>query len=341
MSNIHVFLSACFLLSNCTQILGQERLITVKGEIPVEEMGISLIHEHIIVDWIGADSTGYHRWVRSEVIERALPFLVAAKEKGVNTFFECTPAYLGRDPLLFKELSEKSGINIVTNTGYYGASNNKYVPEHAFDDTPENIARIWIEEFNNGIDGTDVFPGFIKIAVDRKDTLSSLHEKIVKAAAIAHKATGLTIVSHTGTDGPALAQLEILKKEGVSPEAFVWTHAQDGTFEGYRMAAEQGSWISIDNVNRNNGNNPGGIDWFVEILTKLKEEKLLHNILISHDAGWYNVGQNQGGNYRGYTDIFDALIPALKAHGFSQNEIDLLLVKNPQKAYSVKIREIK
>jgi phosphotriesterase-related protein len=327
-------------MTPCTEVLCQERLITVTGEIPVEEMGISLIHEHIIVDWIGADSTGYHRWNRSDVVERALPFLKKAKENGVNTFFECTPAYLGRDPLLFKVLSEKAGIHIVTNTGYYGASNNKYVPAHAFNDTPEQIAHLWIEEFNKGIDGTNVFPGFIKIAVAPKDTLSTLHEKIVKAAAIAHKATGLTIVSHTGSDGPAFAQLEILKKEGVSPEAFVWTHAQQGSLEGFIKAARSGSWISLDNVNGNNPDEAGGIEWYVRVLTALKKENLLHKILISHDAGWYNVGQPHGGIYRGYTDIFEILIPALKANGFSQDDIDLLLIKNPQKAYAAKIRVI-
>ena len=139
MGKLILFLFACFSITNCTENLKQEKLITVRGEIAVEEMGISLIHEHILVDWIGADSTGYHRWKRQEVIERALPFLMEAKEKGVKTFFECTPAYLGRDPFVLKELSEKTDINIVTNTGYYGAVNNKFIPEHAFNDSPEDI----------------------------------------------------------------------------------------------------------------------------------------------------------------------------------------------------------
>lgn len=247
---------------------------------------------------------------------------------------------LGRDPLLLRELSEKTGVNIVTNTGYYGVGDNKYVPAHALGETAEDIAKVWIGEFNNGIDGSGVYPGFIKISVEWKDALSPMHAKIVKAAAITHKATGLTLVSHTGTDGPAFAQLEILKGEGVSPEAFVWTHAQHGTFEGYIKAAKQGAWISLDNVNKDNSDKPGGIDWCVGLLTKLKKENVLHRALISHDAGWYDPGQENGGNYRGYTDIFEHLIPALKKSGFSQEDIDLLLVKNPQLAYAVNIREI-
>jgi phosphotriesterase-related protein len=334
-----LLLTGIFIISGLHSF-GQEKLITVKGPIPVEKMGITLIHEHVLVDFIGADSTGYHRWEKAEVVERVLPFLLEAKARGVNTFFECTPAYLGRDPFLLKELSEKSGIHIVTNTGYYGARNNKYIPKHAFNDTPEDMARVWIDEFTNGIEGSGIFPGFIKIAVEREDTLSPMHAKIVKAAAIAHKATGLTIVSHTGTDGPAFAQLEILKEEGVSPDAFVWTHAQHGTLNGYVKAARQGAWVSLDHVKKSSDTSNGhkGVEWYVETLVKMKEEGLLHKILISHDAGWYRPGQPNGGNYRGYTDIFEYLLPALKKKGFTQKDIDVLLVKNPQKAYAVKIR---
>ncbi len=335
-----IFLLVLFLITSCSPKIKEESL-TVTGRIPVNKMGITLIHEHILVDFIGADSTGYHRWDKSKVIERVLPFLMDAKQKGVQTIFECTPAYLGRDPLLLKELSEKSGINILTNTGYYGARDNKYIPRHAFSQTPEEIAKVWIDEFKNGIEGSGVFPGFIKISVDRSDPLSPMHAKIVKAAAITHKATGLTIVSHTGPDGPAFAQLAILETEGVSPEAFVWTHAQDGTFEGYIKAAKQGAWISLDNLNRNNIGKPGEIDWYVDLLTRLKREKLLHKILISHDAGWYDPGKVNGGNFRAFTELFDYLIPALKKNGFSQKDIDLLLIKNPQKAYSLDIRKLK
>lgn len=340
MKKLIIFLPAIIYVTSCSQNLNQGSLVTVKGKIPFDKMGISLIHEHILVDFIGADSTGYNRWEKSKVIERVLPFLIEAKQKGVNTIFECTPAYLGRDPLLLKELSEKTGINIVTNTGYYGANNNKYVPEHAYDETPEDIAKVWIDEFNNGIEGSGIFPGFIKIAVDRKDSLSPIHAKLVKAAALAHKATGLTIVSHTGSDGPAFAQLEVLKTEGVSPEAFVWTHAQEGSFEGYLKAAKIGAWISLDNLNKTNSDKPGGIDWHVALLTKLKKENVLHKILISHDAGWYDPGKENGGPYRGHTDIFEYLIPALIENGFSQEDIDLLLIKNPQMAYAVNVREI-
>jgi phosphotriesterase-related protein len=73
---------------------------------------------------------------------------------------------------------------------------------------------------------------------------------------------------------------------------------------------------------------------------KLKEEGLLHKILISHDAGWYNPEQENGGNFRSFTDVFEYLIPLLQQKGFSSDDIDLLLAKNPQKAYGIIVRAL-
>ena len=318
------------------------QVITVTGPIAPEEMGLALIHEHIMVDWIGADSTGYHRWERKEIVERTLPYLEELKKHGVTSFLDCTPAYLGRDPYVLKELSERTGLHILTNTGYYGARNNKYIPKSLMNASPKDMAAQWIEEFREGIDGSGIRPGFIKISVENEYILSEMHKRLVKAAALTHLETGLTIVSHTGGDGPALAQLKVLKDIGVSPRAFVWTHAQSGTMTGYLKAASLGAWISLDNLNDHPDNKPqstGSITWFVKTLLELKDKGILNHILISHDAGWYTVGEKDGGDYRGYTDLFTKLIPELKENGFSQSDIDMILRQNPKRAYSIRIRK--
>lgn len=319
--------------------MAQGQIMTVNGPMAPEQMGLTLIHEHVLVDWIGADSTGTHRWNRNEVVARALPFFMELKEHGVATFLDCTPAYLGRDPHLLKALSEQSGISILTNTGYYGSGNNKFVPESAHGASAEDLAAIWIAEFEQGIDGSGIRPGFLKISVENRDSLSPMHEKLVRAAALTHLATGLTIVSHTGGDGPALAQLRILQEMGVSPEAFVWTHAQGGTLAGYLQAATLDAWISLDHVNAGETGEGGNIDWYLQTLTTLKAAGVLDHVLLSHDAGWYNVGQDNGGYYRPYTDLFTHLLPQLREHGFTQAELDGLLLENPRWAYALRVRK--
>ena len=226
--------------------------MTVNGPIVSKDLGVSLIHEHFLVDFIGADSTGFNRWNKDTVIQIVLPYLLEAKRNGVVSIFECTPAFLGRDPELLKRLSKESGLNIITNTGYYGAINNKAIPEFAFNENADQISERWIDEYENGIGSTGIKPGFIKIAVPGDSVLSALHRKIVIAAAKTHLRTGLTINSHTGPSETALAEPKLLRNEGVDPSAFIWTHAQAGSPESHVAIAKKGAWISLDNVTEEN-----------------------------------------------------------------------------------------
>lgn len=310
-------------------------IMTVNGPVSADRIGISLTHEHVLVDFIGADSISYGRWDKKQVQSKAFPYLNSVKQMGCRTFFDCTPQFIGRDPLLLKALSDSTGLNIVTNTGYYGAGdNNKFLPANAFTETADELAERWVDEWNNGIEGTGIKPGFIKIGVGSGD-ISELHRKIVQAAARAHLKTGLTIASHTGPGIPAFAELGILDEEGVSPDAFIWVHAQaekDST--AHIMAAKMGAWISFDGINESNTKD------YVRRLKIMKNNGLLNKVLLSHDSGWYDPAKVNGGEFHGYTAIFQKLLPLLRKEEFTEKEINQLLVKNPAGAFSVKVRKI-
>ena len=330
------FLKTLFLCLSLGLIIScntkESKIITVSGEIPASEIGKTLHHEHLLVDFIGADSTGYHRWDKNEVVEKVLPYLLEIKKLGYKTLVECTPAYLGRDPELLKILVEKSGVQIIPNTGYYSAVGAKFIPKHGFTETAEQLAERWIAEAKNGIEDSGVYPGFIKIAVER-NPLEEINRKVVKAAAITHKETGLIIMSHTGLAIPAFQQLDILKEHGVHPSAFIWTHAHnEQDFNKHIEAAKMGTWIAFDNFK------PDRLERYVEFALLMKKEGMLNKVLFSHDAGWYKPGEIDGGNFRGFTEIEELLIPALEKNGLSQHDIYQLFVANPAEAFKVKIR---
>jgi phosphotriesterase-related protein len=235
-------------------------------------------------------------------------------------------------------LADETGMHLITNTGYYGARNNHFLPVAFYEMSAEELATLWIGEFEHGIEESGVKPGFIKIAVDAHDSLSAEHRKIITAAALTHQQTGLVIASHTGPDQPAFEQLEVLGSFGIDPSAFIWVHAQRGTLEGNIRAARSGCWISLDNINAQKKVAPQekySIDWYAERMSYLKEEGLLDKVLISHDAGWYSPGQEGGGNYRGYTGLFTHLIPELKKRNFTSDDLDQLLIENPRKAFAI------
>lgn len=320
-----------FIFFSCAEQKSASSYIqTVSGKISPDEMGLTLIHEHILVDFIGADSTGYHRWDKDSVVQRVLPFLEEIKSIGVRTIIECTPSYLGKDPVLLQNLTDLTGIRFITNTGYYGAVGEKYLPQHAFSESAEELAKRWIKEFENGIEDTGVIPGFIKISVNEAAQLSEMDRKLVQAAAITHLGTGLLIVSHTGPWHTAKAEIDVLLKSGVDVSNFVWVHAQaEKDFDNYLKAAEHGVWISLD-----------GIAWDVpahlDRIVYCKENGILDRVLLSHDAGWYSPGEPKGGDFIGFTALFDELIPLLKEKGFTQQELDLIMIENPAKAFSIK-----
>lgn len=311
-----------------------DQIITVTGRISAEQLGLTLIHEHLLVDFIGADKISSDRWSRAEVTKEVLPFLIEAKAAGVRTMFDCTPAFLGRDCALLLQICEESGIQIVTNTGYYGAVQNKYLPHWAFAETADQLATRWVNEFEDGIDGTNVRPGFIKISVDSSDPLSDIHQKLVRAAARTHLRTGLTICSHTGPALAAFQEMEIVQSEGVHPSAFVWVHAQAEKEKSFHAkAATLGAWISLDGIGW------GDFDNYAESILKLKSQKLLHRVLISHDAGWYRPKETNAG-FVGYTNIFNELWPRLQENGFTKTDWQQLLILNPAKAFALNIRRL-
>lgn len=312
------------------------KVITVNGAVLSDRLGKTLAHEHVLVDFIGADQINANRWDKVEVVNHIAPFFAEAKAYGIKTIVECTPAFLGRDPRLLKMLSDKTGIRIITNTGYYGAMNNKFLPPWAFTETAEQLAQRWVDDFDYGIDGSNIRPGFIKISVDAPaEGLSELHKKLVKAAALTHLRTGLTIYSHTGPAHAAFEQLEILRSLKVSPSAFVWVHAQaEKDKSQYVRAAKMGAWVSLDGIT-------GEYDDYAASVYLLKSEDLLRKVLISQDSGYYHPGEKDGGDIKGYTSIFQELIPRLTKKGFDKKDIKQLLVKNPSEALTLDTRKLK
>ena len=307
-------------------------VVTVTGAVPADRLGTTLPHEHVLVDFIGADQVSPDRYNPDEVVPVVLPHLQRLRELGCRTLVECTPAWLGRDPLLLKRLADASDLQILTNTGYYGAGMGKFLPAHAREETADQLAARWLAEWRDGIDGTGILPGFIKIGMDA-GPLTEVNRKLIQAAARTHKESGLTMAAHTGDGTAALEQLQVLKAEGVSPEAWIWVHAQiEQNMDVHVQAAKQGAWVEFDGVS------PDSLDRHVELVQNMQRHDLLHRVLFSHDAGWYAVGEPGGGKFRPYDTLFTMFLPRLREAGFRDEEVRQLTVDNPASAFAVRVR---
>ena len=305
----------------------------VRGPIDAASMGTTLVHEHVLVDFAGAEVASRSRYDAEAVFHVALPQLQELRSRGCQTFFECTPAYLGRDPLLLRRLSEASGLQVVTNTGYYGAARDIAIPKHAYAETPKRLAARWTAEFEGGIEGTGIRPGFVKLGVDT-GPLSPIDRKLVEAGALTPPRHG----PHAGDphgrrargprDHAACSRGSGSHRRptsGCTPR----TRRTRRPARGPRCRGRGSS----STASRRQVSRPTSVPCSISTAGTC-----LGRVLVSQDAGWYHVGEPGGGSYRPHTFLFDAFVPALRAGGLGDAEIRTLLVTNPAEAFAIRRR---
>lgn len=304
--------------------------MTVTGPISPDELGMTLPHEHVLSQF-GEPPARRPDYDLRDLFETVLPVLNEVKSLGCDAIVDCTAAYFGREPLVMHRLAEMSGLHLITNTGYYGAADDRYVPEHAYDESAAQLAERWVDEWTEGVDGTGIRPGFIKTAVDG-DGFSDIDRKLVRAAAKTHKKSGLTIAVHTSDNvSAAREQLSILEEEGVDPSAWIWVHAQNvDDLDALAEAAEQGAWIEFD------GLAPGdAVNRHVKLVQFMEQRNLLNRVLVSHDGSSYPP---EGAEPRPYDVLFTSGLPAFRSAGFGEETIRRLTVENPRRAFTVRVR---
>ncbi|GAA2758825.1 phosphotriesterase [Actinopolymorpha rutila] len=280
-----------------------------------------LVHEHVLVDFGGVADP--HVYDPDEVFAAAKPKLDEVYALGCRRLLECTPQGLGRDPVLLARLADATGVEIGTNTGVYGAADRVGVPSYVHELAAEQLARRFVDEHTHGIAGNPAArPVFVKTAV-RDGALEELDRKLVRAAALTARETGLTVASHTTAGVAALEQLDIFADVGVSPDQFVWVHAQaepDGDI--HEQVARAGAWVEFD------GLRPGDTQWQRACVERMAAAGLLGRTLVANDSGWYHAGEPGGGEFLGYTFVYDELLPALDESWWRT-----LLVDNPVAAF--------
>ena len=193
---------------------------TVLGDIKKEELGTTLAHEHFIVDLNRIRKDGYS-FIQD--VDEVVPEIHKAMDQGIQAAFEVTTNDMGRDVRKLKQISEKTGLKIVCSTGFYLAS---YHPEWMNEATKEDVAKIYIKDLCEGIDGSDIKAGLIAEIASSPKAFEGNEKKILEAAGIASKRTGFAVSTHTGRF-TAVETIETLLKEGVDPDKIIIGHGED------------------------------------------------------------------------------------------------------------------
>jgi phosphotriesterase-related protein len=289
------------------------------------------MHEHVITRSPGMWENWPHLFDRAAVMARAIDKLGEAKAAGVRTIVDLTTVDLGRDVAFIAEAAQKSGIQAIVATGIWWQP-PRYVNSH----TPDQVAELFVLDIERGCQGTDIRAGIIKCATDEAGVTPAI-ETVLRASARAHRATGVPISTHTYAAGKmGLEQQRIFRDEGVDLSRVIIGHSGDTEdLEYLQELTGAGSYIGMDRF---------GIHRLlpterrVATIAELCRRGLSRSIVLSHDTNCYSdnieprVMEERLPDWR-YTHIPRDVVPALRAAGVTDEQIDDMLVGNPRRIF--------
>jgi len=203
-------------------------LQTVLGRVDLDRIGMVLPHEHLFTDLRTPDESGQGQADPTDAVRVMKPYLDQAWEAGITALIECTPPGVGQNPIVIETLARNTEVALVMPTGLY---RQQWIPADKLQMTDTQLTDWMVSEIVEGIQGTAVKAGFVKMGVSN-DEITPDEARNLRAAARAARQTGVLVASHTS--GPlggqhALEELDILASQGLPGEQFNWVRWKSWT----------------------------------------------------------------------------------------------------------------
>jgi phosphotriesterase-related protein len=304
---------------------------TASGPVDTAKLGQALMHEHIVLISWSVRMNLPDEWNRAAVLAKAVDRVRQVMDRGVSTLVDLTTVDLDRDVELVAEVARETGCNIIVATGCW------WQPSRYFASAPvEWLVDLWTREIQQGIAGSGIRAGIIKLATD-KDGLTAPIEKMLRAGARTHRATGVPISTHTdvaarrGED-----QQRIFAEEGVDLSRIVIGHSGDSTDLDYlRGIMDRGSTIGMDRFGLEQ---MCSFDDRVHTVAELCRQGYADRMVLSHDAncdyGFFPGFEISTRLPRwNFNHVHDDVLPALRERGVSEGQVEAMLAGNPRRLF--------
>ena len=337
---------------------------TVLGAVAPDAIGITLPHEHLLIDFevmfaepaAAGDKGRAHEpvslanlgWVRQHFNanldnlrlldeETARDEILLFKHAGGRTVVDPTPKTLSRDPLALARIARATGLNVVMGAGYYVAASH---PPDMDRRTVDDLAREMIADVTTGVGDTGVCSGLIG-EIGTTHPWTDNEQKVLRAAIVAQRATGAPLMIHPGRQSQMpMALVEFVQKEGGDPRRTIMCHICR-TIADVRAVidlAQTGIWLEYDLFGLENSYYPYNPSFdmpndggrMAHVLA-LIEAGHRDQILLSHDIA-YKTSLVKYGGY-GYHHLLVNVVPRLRAKGVDDAGLARLLVDNPARAF--------
>lgn len=315
-------------------------IMTVTGPIPADQLGFTLVHEHIFLDLMR------DAWVQPNYLndpELANIELRAYKEAGGVTLVDQTSGGLRENDhnLIFdedlnhlphaiavREIAKKTGINIVLGCGWYRET---YYEPRLWRMSTDEISEEMVRDLTEGIDGTGVRAGTIGEIGAHFNWLSAIEERVLRAAARAQKKTDVALTTHATRGPQGLEQLDVLEQEGIDLRRVAIAHSGHFPIHKYHVEiAKRGAYISFDRMGNLKTANEFERRRTLRLIHQLISEGFIQNILFSHDVCYTTDYATNGGS--GYSFLSTQGLALLSTEiGLQQEQFNTIMVENPRR----------
>lgn len=315
---------------------------TVRGQISSGDLGVTLMHEHVFVLSPEIMANYPEGWGDEEAREQtAVEKLNALKAAGVDTIVDPTVIGLGRYIPRIQRVAAQTDLQILVATGVYTYNDVPMYFHFTGPGTalngPEPMVDMFIRDITDGIAGTGVRAAILKCATDEPGITPGV-ERVLRAVAAAHRATGVPITTHTHADTRrGLDQQRVFAEEGVDLSRVIIGHSGDTTDLGYlEELVTAGSYLGMDRFGLDN---ILSFEDRVDTVARMCQRGHADKMVLAHDASCYIDWLPEAAlpvvlpNWH-YLHIHNDVLPALRERGVTEEQITAMLVDNPRAIFS-------
>ena len=309
---------------------------TVSGAICENSALRVLMHEHVSCvsnDMLSAFGKG---WLdEKELVDHCVKIFIFLKEKyKINLFIDGTPVDLGRKVKILTEISEKSGVDIVASSGLY-----LYPSMVTLYNGEKDIADLFLEEAEKGLEGTGIKPGILKCAADNEG-ISAENERRIGALGRVQSQSGLPLYLHTlHQESTVQKALKILTGRGANPEKIIVGHFDEScSLEYVCDILKSGCYACFDRRHYT----PEYTLGVAKMLVRLSEKGYGDRLLLSNDTCIYSDFCSKGNKWLKFSEVpntlgfvFSELKEKFLENGGNASDYDKMLSENPIRVLNV------
>jgi phosphotriesterase-related protein len=303
---------------------------TVSGPVDAEQLGVTLVHEHLRSSSEGVRAQWPHLYDERFEFERAVDWVRKAMERGVRTIVDPGCMDLGRDVEFVRSVVAETGIQVVLCTGIYGL-HYTLIPWHFRNRDVDYLADAFVHDIEVGIQGTEVKAAFLKCAVDEPGITDDV-EKVLRACARASNRTGAPIMAHSHpATRRGLDEMDVFDDEDVDPAKVQIAHTGDTDDLDYiEELLARGPYIGMDRY---------GLDPILDTdrrnatVIELCRRGHADRMTLSQDAcatlDWYPEEMRPIVPDWHFWFLWEGVLPVLREGGVTEEQITTMLVANP------------